>query len=566
MQTAWRSKAGVQFQVEKRPVTGSRGVVAANHPLGSSAGAEMLAAGGNAIDAAIATLFALTVVEPMMVGIFGAGHMNIRMADGRHVALDGYSTAPLAATPDMFTPLHASGPDYLQVRDRLNTVGPLAVGVPGTLKGWREALDQYGTMSLDEVMQPAIRLAEHGFRATGYLSEVISTSTADLSKFPETAKTWMPGGRPLERGTLVRQPEYARTLRAISDQGIDALYDGPIGHLVCDYLKRRGGIITPADLREYKTVTREPVRGTYRGYEVVGVAPPSAGGVHLIEALNILESFDVSELGFGTADGVHLLAETMRLVFEDRDRYTGDPAFFETPVDMLLSKGHAEQRRYELSMERTNDVASAPAGSLESHTTHVTAVDGDGNIAAMTQTINDTFGSKMTVPGTGILLNNTMSIFDPHPGHARSIAPGKRMTSSMAPTIVLKDGIPEFAVGLPGGVRIFTSVLQAVINVIDHGMTPQEAVEAPRMWSMGDSLELEPAFGDDIADALTQRGHRIDRVNTVGGGMNMVRFEPGGMLSGASCWRADGSPVALGGGMARPGIRFRTQAGQEPTE
>jgi gamma-glutamyltranspeptidase/glutathione hydrolase len=336
--------------------------------------------------------------------------------------------------------------------------------------------------------------------------------------------------------------------------------------VICDYLARHGGIISVDDLRNYQTVVREPVRGTYRGYEVVGVAPPSAGGVHLIEALNILEGFDMTALGFGTADSVHLLAETMKLVFEDRDQYTGDPAFVELPVDMLLSKGHAEQRRYEISTARAQGVGATAGSKAESHTTHVTAVDADGNIAAMTQTINDTFGSKMTVPGTGVLLNNTMSIFDPHPGNARSIQPGKRMTSSMAPTIVLNEGIPEFAVGLPGGVRIFTSVLQAIVNVIDHGMTPQEAVEAPRAWCMNDSLELEPAFGDNVTAELSSRGHAVSSVNTVGGGMNMVRFEPGGMLTGASCWRADGSPVALGGGAARSGIRFRTQAGQDPLE
>ncbi|MCZ6888217.1 MAG: gamma-glutamyltransferase, partial [Gammaproteobacteria bacterium] len=292
----------------------------------------------------------------------------------------------------------------------------------------------------------------------------------------------------------------------------------------------------------------------YRGYEIIGPPPPSAGGVQVIEMLNILEPYDIGVMGFGTADGVHLLAEVLKIAFEDRKKYIGDPAFLDVDVEMLISKDYATQRRAEIDMAAPRMVAN-PNSSESHNTTHLTAADADGNVIATTQTIHAAFGSKVTVPGTGMLLNNTMNIFDPHPGFANSIAPGKRVTSSMSPTIVCKDGKPYFALGLPGATRIFPSAMQAIVNVVDHGMSPQEAVEAPRIWTQGEALEVEMGISETTRDELTARGHEVTPLRLIGGGMSMIMFDSGTM-TGAACWRADGTPIGIGGGMARRGSRF----------
>ncbi len=552
---SWRARAGTIFQTEKRPVQAARGMVVTNHPLASAAGAEMLAAGGNAVDAAVAALFTLTVVEPMMVGIFGAGHAHLRLAGGRHTVIDGYTTAPAAARPDMYRPLSGEWPDYLETVDRESSVGLRAVGVPGTLAAWCEMLTRFGALDLETVTAPAIRHAERGLRVTGYLAESLVEAREDLARFPASARVFLPGGTPLRRGELLVQRDYADTLRLIAAAGPPALYGGALGARVAEHLAREGGIITLADLQRYRTIERAPVHGTYRGFDVAGCPPPTGGGIHLIQILNMLEGCDVAGLGFGTVDGIHLLAETLKIAFADREAATGDPAFVDVPVARLIAKDYAAARRNEIDMTKAGAPAAAVAAG-SAHTTHVTVADADGNVVAATQTINSLFGSRAMVPGTGILLNNTMALFDPHPGHVLSIAPGKRMTSSMAPTILLREGRPVLALGLPGGVRIFASVLQAIVNVIDHGMSLQEAVEAPRVWTQGQELEVESAVGDEVRAGLAARGHHVVAVPHVAGGMGAIAFEADGTLTGASCWRADGSPVGLGGGYARSGIRF----------
>jgi gamma-glutamyltranspeptidase/glutathione hydrolase len=540
-------------------------MVVTNHPLGSAAGAEMLAAGGNAVDAAIGALFALTVVEPMMVGIFGAGITHLRLADGRHLVIDNYTTAPAASRPDMYRPVSDTWPDYLRAEGDVNLVGLLSVGVPGTLKAWAEAVARFGRLDLETVMQPAIRHAERGFRATPYLVDAVRETAPDLARFPETARTFLPGGAPIKAGDLIAMPEYAATLRLIAAKGPGVLYGGDLGATVAGYMRRDGGIITLDDLARYETIERQPIRGRYRGFEITGAPPPTAGGLHLIEMLNILEGFDPRGLGFGTAEYFHLIAEVLKIGFADRNACTGDPAFVDIPVERLLSKEHAATRRAQIRPERAGEYGAVvgmtggvAAGSA--HTTHVTTGDAEGNVVAMTQTLNNLFGAKATVPGTGMLLNNTMALFDPHPGTPASVAPGKRVTSSMAPTIVLRDGRPAWALGLPGGVRIFTSVFQAVVNLIDHGMTLQEAVEAPRIWSQGQELEMEQDIPAAVRDTVGARGHRVVAVPGVAGGMNAVAFAADGTLEGAACWRADGTPIGVSGGLARPGTRFRPDA------
>jgi gamma-glutamyltranspeptidase/glutathione hydrolase len=550
---------------EKRSATASRGMVVTNHPLGSAAGAEMLAAGGNAVDAAIGALFALTVVEPMMVGIFGAGMTHLRLADGRHLVIDNYTTAPAASRPDMFKPVSDTWPDYLRAEGDVNLVGLLSVGVPGTLKAWAEALARFGRLDLETVMQPAIRHAERGFRATPYLTAAATESAIDLARFPETARTFLPGGTPIKPGDLIAMPDYAATLRLIAAKGPGVLYGGDLGATVADYMRRDGGIITLEDLARYETIERRPIRGRYRGFEITGPPPPTAGGLHLVEMLNILEGYDPRGLGFGTAEYFHLIAEVLKIGFADRNACTGDPAFVDIPVERLTSKEYAAARRAQIRPDRAGEYGATPGVAIGSaHTTHVTTADAEGNVVAMTQTINNLFGSKATVPGTGVLLNNTMALFDPHPGTPASVAPGKRVTSSMAPTIVLRDGKPAWALGLPGGVRIFTSVLQAVVNLIDHGMTLQEAVEAPRIWSQGQELEMEQDIPAATRDALAARGHRVVAFPAVAGGMNAVAFAADGTLEGAACWRADGTPIGVSGGLARSGTRFRPDVRRSP--
>ena len=549
---------------EKRPVHAARGMVVTNHPLASAAGAEMLAAGGNAVDAAVAALFALSVVEPMMVGIFGAGHAQILTPSGVHTVIDAYTTAPAAARPDLYRPLSDRWPDYMEAEGRENSVGLRSVGVPGTLAGWCEMLVRFGTLDLPRVMEPAIRHAARGFRVTGYLAECLAETAADLGRFEASARVFLPGGSPLRRGDLLVQADYAATLRAIADEGPAVLYGGALGRRVAEHMAQAGGLITLDDLTRYRTVERAPVRGTYRGFTIAGCPPPTGGGIHLIQILNILEGYDVMRLGFATVDGIHLLAEALKIAFADRAAATGDPAFVDVPVARLIAKDYATTRRADIDMGKARTHApGATAGAGSAHTTHLTVADADGTVVAATQTINSLFGSRAMVPGTGMLLNNTMFLFDPHPGHVLSVAPGKRMTSSMAPTLVFRDGRPALALGLPGGARIFASVLQAIVNVIDHGMTLQEAVEAPRVWTQGQELEVENEIAESVRDGLSARGHHVTPVAHVAGGMGAIAFDADGGLTGASCWRADGTPIGIGGGYARPGIRFWPDRRQE---
>lgn len=557
MTDGWRSRAGTSFACEKRPASGSRGMVVTNHPLASAAGAEMLTAGGNAVDAAIAGFFTLSVVEPMMVGIFGGGMAHIRLADGSHRVIDGQAYAPAAATPDMYRPVSDTLPNYLDTEGRENALGPKAVCVPGNLMAWCETLARFGTMPLADVMEPAIRHASRGFRTTPYLWECASDAAADLARDPEIAKLFLPGGAPIKAGSRLVMGDYAETLRTIAKEGPGVVYGGAIGRQIADHFARAGGLLSLADLANYATIERQPVRGTYRGLEVIGPPPPSSGGAHIVQMLNILEGFDIRALGFGTAETLHLLAEALKIAFADRKAATADPAFTPVPVARLTDKAYADERRALIDRARARAWTAGVQPTGESaNTTHLTVADGDGNVVCSTQTINSLFGARFVVPGTGIIPNNYMYLFDPHPGFTQSIAPGKRVTSSMSPLIVLKDGKPAFALGLPGGLRIFGSAMQAVVNLVDHGMSLQEAVEAPRLWTQGAAVEVEDAVPEAVRAALAARGHEVAAMPHVAGGMNAIAFGPDGAMTGAACWRADGTPVGVAGGLARANVRF----------
>ncbi len=560
-ETDWRDRAGTVFQTEKNPATGTRGMVVTNHPLASAAGAEMLAAGGNAIDAAIAAFFTLTVVEPMMVGILGGGMAHIRLADGSHNVIDGQSMAPLATGPTTFTPDPKAAPGTMDTVGRRNAVGPTSVATPGNLMGWCEALARFGTFSLADVMEPAIRHASRGFRVTPYLHECVTDAAADMAKDPAISRIYLPDGSPIAAGTRLVTGDYAETLRAVMREGPCVLYTGSLGGIYTDHMAQAGGYITTEDLTRYRTITREALRGTYRGYEIIGPPPPTSGPLHIIQMLNILEGYDIEAMGFGSPDHVHLLAEALKIAFADRAAATADPAFVKVPVGKIMDKAYAASRRSRIDLARAQDWAAEVApGEGEQHTTHLTVADSMGNVVASTQTINSLFGARYVVPGTGMIPNNYMYVFDPRPGRASSVEAGKRITSSMSPVIVLRDGKPVWALGLPGGLRIFPSVFQALVNLIDHGMSVQEAVEAPRVWTQGHQLEIEAGFPAALFEAMRGRGHPVATVGNVAGGMSAIHFRPDGVMEGAACWRADGTPVGIGGGLARAGVRFRPEA------
>ena len=545
---------------EKQPAIGKRGMVITNHPLASAAGAEVLAAGGNAVDAAIAAFFTLTVVEPMMVGILGGGMAHIRLADGTHTTIDNQSTAPAATGPTTYTPDPAAAPGTMDTIGRKNAVGPTAVAVPGNLKGWCEALDRFGTFSLSDVMEPAIRHAARGFRVTPYLHECVADCAADMARDAEIARLYLPEGSPIQAGARLTTTDYAQTLRDVAGHGPEHLYTGALGAHYVNHMEQSGGYITCEDLTGYKTTTRDPIRGTYRGYDIVGPPPPSSGPLPIAQMLNILEGYDIGALGFGSVETVHLLAEVLKIAFADRAAATADPAFVRVPVERILSKDYAAERRAQIDLRRAKAWSAEVTPETSAYTTHLTVADAAGNVVASTQTINSLFGARYIVPGTGMIPNNYMFVFDPRPGRASSIAPGKRVTSSMSPVIVTRDGKPAFALGLPGGLRIFPSVMQALSNLIDHGMTVQQAVEAPRVWTQGHALEVEGGITDTVFYTLRTMGHDAVRVSNVAGGMSAIRFHDDGTLEGAACWRADGTPIALGGGLARPGVKFRPEA------
>jgi gamma-glutamyltranspeptidase/glutathione hydrolase len=538
----------------KQPVTASRGVITTNHPEASAAGLEMLAMGGNAIDAAIAALFSLSVVEPMMVSPMGAGFFVIHDGTTRSITtIDNYSTAPNAARADLFRPVPGSLEN--ETIDSENEIGYLAVGVPGALAGWVRAAERFGSLPLTELVAPAIRQARRGFIVSPYLAYCTGVEVESLKRFPATAEVFLPGGAPPKPGDRIVRTDYAATLERMAAHGARELVDGETARLLVDDMARSGGLITAGDLAGYQLHERPAIRGLYQGFEIASMGPVSSGGTHIVQMLRILEGYDLRSLGFGSVERVHLIAEALKIAFADRFRYMADPAEVDIPLDWLVSDAYAAERRTEIGTESRQFASGLPGARGESSsTTHVNVADAQGNVVAATQTLNSLFGSRVTTPGTGMLLNNTMRLLDPTPGRTNSIAPGKRILSSMSPTIVLRDGKPVLALGTPGGHRIFAAVLQGIINVIDHGMSPQEAVEAPRVWTMGPVLEIEDTFPNltDVVSGLERRGHKVAVVPKIAGGMGAIALDPDtGMMTGASCWRADGSPAGLSGGGAR---------------
>jgi gamma-glutamyltranspeptidase/glutathione hydrolase len=433
-------------------------------------------------------------------------------------------------------------------------------------------------MALADVLRPAIGLAEAGFVVTPYLQTCIGDCAADLSADADLRAMLLPEGSPVAAGSRLRRPEYGVTLQTIAQEGAAALYGGALGTALTGFMATSGGLIGAADLAGYTPKERFPVHAQYRGHEIVGPPPPASSGVHIAQMLGMLEGFDVGAMGFGSVDTIHLLAEVLKCAFADRAAVTADPDFVDVPVERLISPDYAAMRRGEIDLARARSwragIASGESADTDrlavrdgadtdrlavrdgADTTHLTVADSNGMVVSSTQTINALFGARVAVPGTGMICNNYMFNFDPHPGHALSIAPGKRVFTSMAPMMVLREGRLMFALGLPGALRIFPSALQAIVNLIDHGMTLQEAVEAPRMFTQGHVLEVEAGLFEGVRAGLAARDHEVVSSARIAGGMNAVGVGADGILTGAACWRADGTPVGIGGGLARAGTRF----------
>jgi gamma-glutamyltranspeptidase/glutathione hydrolase len=515
----------------RAPAVGMRGMVVSAERHATEAGLAMLRGGGNAVDAAVATAFALAVTEPYHSGIGGGGFLLIQLASGETIALDARETAPAAATPDLFA---APG-----VPEDASRNGALAVATPGLVAGLALALERWGTKPLAEVLAPAIALAEDGFPIGMRHAQILGVwrGLGLAERFPETAAIQAPAPD-IAPGWRLVQADLARTLRAIAREGPDAFYRGPIARAIADEVQKRGGLLTLEDLAGYQPVLREPVRGTYRGHEIVSFPPPSSGGIALLQALQILEGFDLAALGAGSSASIHRIAEALKLAFADRAAYLGDPDFVPVPVAELLAPAYAARQRARLLPPRwrrapwtwgRDEVAIAVRGPGlgdwrpgEGGTTHLSVTDAAGNAVALTQTVNLLFGSGLTPAGTGIVLNDEMDDFSVAIGRpnafglvdtrgANAVAGGKRPLSSMTPTLVLRDGAVRMVTGSPGGPRIISTTLLTILHVLDHGMDVSEAVSAPRFhhqW-VPDELQVERAIPVDVLDGLRRRGHRV---------------------------------------------------------
>ncbi len=536
--------------VAREPVRARHGMVASTNEVASRVGVEIMKRGGNAVDAAIAVAFALAVTHPAAGNLGGGGFMMIRLKDGRTTAIDYREMAPAAAHRDVY--LDKNG--KLIEGEGGSLVGYRAAGVPGTVRGMELALQKYGSGKLTwaQLVEPARRLAANGFMVTYSLARSLRTTKDYLSTYPETKRVYLKGGALYKEGELFRQPELAATFTRLQRFGPSEFYEGETARLIAADMKRNNGLMTLEDLRGYVAKERTPLRGSYRGYEVISMPPPSSGGAVLIEMLNILEGFDLRSYEASSSDRYHLMAEAMRRAFADRAEYMGDTDFVKVPIAGLIDKQYATTLRSTIKPDRASTSAEVragrPAGYESDDTTHFTVVDAEGNAVANTYTLNDSYGSSATVKGAGILLNNEMDDFAAKPGtpnmygliqgERNAVAPRKRPLSAMTPTIVLrKDGSLWFTIGSPGGPTIINTVLCVITNVIDYDMNIQQAIDAPRIhhqW-LPDELTGEPyGLSGDTQRALTARGHTLAKQRTLGDAEGIMIEEKTGVRLGAT--------------------------------
>ncbi|MFZ0684504.1 MAG: gamma-glutamyltransferase [Terriglobales bacterium] len=550
-----------------RPTHAPHAIVTSVHELASRAGIEMLHAGGNAVDAAVATGFALAVVHPQAGNLGGGGFMLFRTATGKTHFIDFREKAPAAATENMY--LDAQGNVLPDSSTDSSVVGYRAVGVPGSVAGLVYAEKQYGKLSIEKVIAPAIKLARDGY-ALAY-EDTEDLKDEHLAKFAESRRIFQRDGNYYHQGELLKQPELARTLERLAKDP-DTFYHGAMAHELAAAIHKGGGLVTAADLAAYEVKEREPIRGTYRGYEIISAPPPSSGGVALVEILNILEGFDLAKFGNRSADAIHLEAEAFRRAFYDRTDFMGDPDFAKVPVAQLIDKKYAAAWRESIDMNRASAskelkrpsifselervAQSHPAAIQEAqNTTHYSVVDAEGNAVSVTTTLNDSFGSRVTATGLGFLLNDEMDDFAAKQGvpnaygliqgPANAIGPGKRPLSAMTPTIVLKDGKLFLVLGSPGGPTIITTVANILIGVIDFSLDIQEAVNAPRFhhqW-LPDEIHVEDRLSPDTMNLLRSKRHKLDVRHFWGDGECIMIDPKTGERLGASDGRNNGKAV-----------------------
>ena len=511
--------ARAQWSPAPAPVRAMRGMVVSAERHASEAGVATMRAGGNAVDAAVATGFALAVTFPIAGNVGGGGFMVVRFPDGTAATVDYRETAPAAATRNMF--LDSTGA-FVPERSQ---VGALAVGVPGAVAGLLHAHARWGRLPLAAVLAPALRLAERGFPLSRVEAATLDFFREPLARFPSTARAFVPAV-PYAEGDTLRQPDLANVLRRIRDRGRDGFYTGETARLIAAEMARNGGLVTLADLAAYRAVERAPVVGTYRGHRVISMGPPSSGGTALLQLLAAVEPFDVRAMGFNSSATIHLMAEAMRRTYADRSEWLGDPDFVDVPVAGLVDTAYVRARMATFSSVRTTPSAGTAAGGPHresAQTTHYSVVDADGMAVSTTTTLNGPYGSMLVVDGAGFLLNNEMDDFAAAPGvpnqfdlvgsDANAVAPGKRMLSSMTPTVVEDPaGRLLLVVGSPGGGRIITAVFEAIVNVVDHGMSVSEAVAAPRVhhqWLPDVLFAERGALARDVADNLRARGWTV---------------------------------------------------------
>jgi gamma-glutamyltranspeptidase / glutathione hydrolase len=544
------------------PVRGKHGMVSSVSEIASQVGVDVLKRGGNAVDAAVAVGLALAVVWPSAGNLGGGGFMVIRQANGKATAIDYREMAPAAAHRNVY--LDDKG-EYV---DESSTYGHAAAGVPGTVAGLSYALEKYGTMKWAQVAEPARRLAAEGFPVWYQLERSLKGASKQLSRYPETKRIFLRDDKPYETGEIFKQPELAAVFERMIKRGPREFYEGKTAQLIEESMRRAadGGKaqakvwMTVEDLKNYKAVEREPLRGVYRGHEIITMPPPSSGGVAMIEMLNILERYDLKSMGAGSSQAIHVMVEAMRRAFADRAQFLGDPDFVKVPVAGLISRKYADKLAAAIDPERAStsqEVRSGDPLPYESEeTTHFTVVDKDGNVASNTYTINDSFGNKITVEGAGFLLNNEMDDFAPKPGapnaygliqgEANAVAARKRPLSSMTPTIVLKDGKFLFAVGSPGGPTIINTVTQVIVNIVDHGMNIQQAIDWPRVhhqW-MPDQIIYEPyGLAPDVINRLKSMGHQFGNPRYMGDAEGVMIEDKTDVRLGGSDPRLDGKSI-----------------------
>ena len=540
----------VPVTIAREPVRGRHGMVASTNEVASSVGVEIMKRGGNAVDAAIAVAFALAVTHPAAGNLGGGGFMMIRLKDGRTTAIDYREMAPGAAHRNVYLDKNGN----LIEGEGGSLVGYRAAGVPGTVRGMELALKKYGSGKLTwaQLVEPARQLAGRGFVVTHELARSLYSNREYLEKYAETKRIYLKGGKFYQEGEFFRQPELAATFARLQRFGPNEFYEGETARLIVADMKRNNGLMTMDDLHGYVAKERAPVRGNYRGYEIISMPPPSSGGAVLIQMLNILEGFDLQKLEANSSDRYHLMAEAMRRAFADRAEYMGDADFVKVPVPGLIDKAYAATLRATINTERASTSeeirAGRPAGYESEETTHFTVVDAEGNAVSNTYTLNNSYGSAAVAKGTGLLLNDEMDDFAAKPGtpnmygliqgERNAVAPKKRPLSAMTPTIVLrKDGSLWFTVGSPGGPTIINTVLCVITNVIDYEMNIQQAIDFPRIhhqW-LPDELVGEPlGLSGDTQKALTARGHKLAKLRYLGDAEGIMIEEKTGVRLGAT--------------------------------